>query len=616
VSATADWVPPVRPEAGSAGGSGKTGGPSNGTGPKLTYFPNDSKLLKKALRGDNGDKFQRLLVEGDATGYQSASAADMAAVGILRFYTQDPAQIERIIKRSALKRDEHENTDDLQHIIARVLASPGATYDPLHGVRHSASFASSQKQSPGQKKGTSEPPELLSQQFHDVGNADRLIAYKERDMRYCHATEKWLVWDGYRWKDDESERSRKLAHDTVWEFWRQATEDKNNEATEFARSSLNSSRISNMLREAQPHLAITPAELDQHSYLLNFTNGTVDLRTGELQPHRREDFITKLVHFSYDPGAKCTLFLKTVAQLMGGDTDPERAESLVSYLQRAFGYSLTGDTISKAVFFTHGGGDNGKTTILTVFGKLVDEYSAVLDIDTLTSREENNATRADIAGLRGARFVRSSETKEGQRLSESKLKRLTQGMGLIKAKLLYENPITFQESHKLWIDGNHKPVIQGVDDAIWNRLHLVPFTVQIAKDKIDRSMPDKLLAEAEGILAWAVLGAKLWWDEGRGLTKPDEVEAAGSKYREEQDQVAQFVADCCSTSLQVQGRARALYNAYKAWAQEGGERWLSETAFGTRLGKLGHTKEHSMFGTIYHGIGLRAPVAEPSKESR
>src|ERR1019366_2826305 len=146
----------------------------------------------------------------------------------------------------------------------------------------------------------------------------------------------------------------------------------------------------------------------------------------------------------------------------------------------------------KAVFLLHGKGDNGKTSLLALFLMLLEEYAILLQIDTLMMRQESNNTQADLADLRGARFVMTSETEEGQRLAEGKLKRITQGMGKIKAVRKYENPLEFNESHKLWIDANHLPVIRGIDNAIWNRLHPVPFSVTIPKAEQDRELRGKL----------------------------------------------------------------------------------------------------------------------------
>jgi putative DNA primase/helicase len=574
--------------------------------PSVGVFPStltsDDEVLQAALRATNGDKVRRILLMGDVSGYKSPSEADHAAVGLLAFWTEDPAQIKRIIAGSALHRDKHERLDYLDLSITKILAEQTEHYDPYRALRHSFVFSQEQPK----ESAPETPPDLLPQHFYDAGNADRLIAFKGKDLRYCHATNKWLVWDGRRWEVDESERARASAVETTLEFLRQAIAAKNEPATEFAKRSLNSGRITNMLREAQPHLALPPDQQDQHPYLLNFLNGTVDLRTGELHPHRHHDCLTKLVHYNYNPDAECSLFLATLTQLMGGEKNPKRAENLVNYLQRAIGYSLTGVTDAKAVFIAYGGGDNGKTTLLSLIATLFEEYSAILDINTLMTRVESNNTQSDLADLRGARFVRTSETEEGQRLAEGKLKRITQGMGKIKACRKYENPIEFQETHKLWMDANHKPQIRGTDNAIWNRLHLIPFDVTIPKDKIDRALPQKLLAEAEGILAWAVCGAQLWFEEGRGLTKPPEVESAGDDYRAEQDEVRQFIDECCVVELSLKAGAKALFNDYRRWPEGTGERPLSGTAFGTRLRKMGFSKSHTAGGAIYSGIGVRS----------
>src|SRR5262249_39111951 len=147
-------------------------------------------------------------------------------------------------------------------------------------------------------------------------------------------------------------------------------------------------------------------------YLLNFVNGTVDLRTGELQPHNRGDFITKLVHYRYLPGAECPRWRAFLDEVMGGGgldagsaAAHECAGRMVDYLQRALGYSLTGCTIEKAVFVLFGDGDNGKSTMLSTFRQLLEEYSVLLQADTLMVRQESNNTHADLADLRGARFV-------------------------------------------------------------------------------------------------------------------------------------------------------------------------------------------------------------------
>jgi putative DNA primase/helicase len=159
----------------------------------------------------------------------------------------------------------------------------------------------------------------------------------------------------------------------------------------------------------------------------------------------------------------------------------------------------------------HGPRDNGKSTLLALFLTLLGPYAILLQIESLMARQqESSNAQADLADLKGARFVMTSETEDGQRLAEGKLKRITQGTGRIKAVRKYENPIVFDETHKLWVDCNFPPVLRGHDEAIWRRLRTIPFTVIIPLEEQDKRLPAKLLTEAEGILSWAVAGAVEW----------------------------------------------------------------------------------------------------------
>ena len=453
---------------------------------------------------------------------------------------------------------------------------------------------------------------LLKQLFTDTGNAERFVALHQDDVRYCHPLKAWLIFDGRRWARDESDQIRTLGKNVMIQFLKQAADAQNDTAEKFARSSLDSKRITNMLRESQADLAVSPAELDQHPDLLVFLNGTVNLRSGKLGPHDPEHFITKLIRFEYQAEAQCPLFLATLARLMGASPDASevdlaRADRLILTLKLCFGYTLTGHTSEKVVFILFGSGNNGKTTILSLFLKLLEEYAVLLQIDSLMVRRENNNSQADLADLRGARFVMTSETEEGQRLAEGKLKRITQGMGKIKAVRKYENPIEFSETHKLFIDANHKPVIRGTDAAIWNRIFTVPFTATITQDEVDRELQRKLLAEAEGILAWAVAGAVLWYCDG--LVRPEEIRAAVEAYRAEMDQVGRFIDECCARGDGLSVYLSELYPAYQGWTEASGEHPITKRAFSAKLLENERiTSKHAKRGPQYRGIGLRADL--------
>jgi putative DNA primase/helicase len=442
---------------------------------------------------------------------------------------------------------------------------------------------------------------LIPYGLNDHGNSQRVSAVHADNLRYCHAIKSWLVYDDCRWVPDDTGMARELAKDAMVHFWREAEESGNETRRTFANSSLSSGSISSMLRMLESELFVRPSDLDKNPYFLNFTNGTLDLRTSVLCPHRREDFITKLVHYDYCSNATCPLWRHFINEVTGNRSE------LAIYLQRALGYSLTGSTREKAVFIPFGEGNNGKTTLLSTFRNVISEYSALLQINSLMVRQEDNNSQSDLAGLRGARFVMTSESEAGQRLAQGKLKRITQGMGLIKAVRKYENPIEFPETHKLWLDTNRKPVITDADDkATFNRLHPIPFMIQIPQSKIDRDLPEKLLGEAPGILSWAVDGAQQWFEHG--LAKPAEVETANDNWRSESDPISRFFADRIIPGGQVS--STALYDAYAHWANVEGEETCIYRAFTAKLASLvanrsDISKKRTNEGAAYSGISLR-----------
>jgi putative DNA primase/helicase len=394
-------------------------------------------------------------------------------------------------------------------------------------------------------------------------------------------------------------------------------------AEKFARSSLDARRLQAALLLAQSELPVTPAELDTNPRLLNFLNGVVDLETGELSRHRRSDMITKLVHYNYNPEAKCLRWEAFLREIMGGGPGAgegsgpgagegalKRADELVNFLQVGLGYSITGEVSEKAIFVAHGSGDNGKTTMLSVVRELVSEYAVTMGLDVLTARDESNNVAAARASLRGVRFAVSNETEEGQRFSAARLKRICQGPGgEIEACKKYENPIRFPESHKIWIDGNHKPELPASDVAVWSRLRLVPFTVTFPKDQQDPKLKATLLEEAEGILAWLVAGATRWY--AKGLPKSKIIDAATGAWREELDRLAQYLAEYTERSDDKEAylRNKVLYGAYKGWCEENGERWLSHIRFSRQMEAMEYRKgERDNEGNTWLGIRFTKPV--------
>jgi len=431
-------------------------------------------------------------------------------------------------------------------------------------------------------------PRSKARDFHltDLGNARRLVARHGDDIWYVPAWNSWAMWDGCRWKKDDMLEVENRAKETVQSLYGEAAkladEEERKKAAKFALASESAYKIRAMLQLARSEVPARSEDFDQDHDLLNFTNGTLHLPSGELRPHRREDQLTKVIPNNYVPDATCPSWLAFLQEIMGVEKDPDRAHRLIDYLQKALGYSVTGRTVEKAVFVCHGSGDNGKTTLLNTIRSCVPEYSTVLQIDSLMTRKwQSSNAQADLADLQGSRFAMTSETDEGHRLSEGRLKRITQGMGTIRAVRKYENPITFPETHKLWMDCNHKPLVKDDGRAIWNRLHLIPFQVSIPKDKQDKNLTEKLLKEATGILAWLTEGARLWYTEE--LQKPPEVEAATRAWREESDELELFLSECCVRQPNTTVSKDALYRTYREWCEKTGVEAQTKIILGKKL---------------------------------
>jgi putative DNA primase/helicase len=449
---------------------------------------------------------------------------------------------------------------------------------------------------------------LLDQVPGDTGNAQRFLARHGDDVRYCHDFKTWFFWDGKHWVRDKQGHVTRLAKSMVIEFLTQACEASNRDLEKLAKSSLDAPRIKALLTLLQSDVPIRAEEFDSKPDLLVFNNGMLDLSTGVLRDFDRGVFITKMVRHEYTPEARCPLFLAVIGRWMGAAYDEVRAQRLVNALQVYLGYSLTGHTSAKAVFMLIGPKDTGKTTLLELFCELLKEHATLIRIETVMEgpAQRSLGVRADLADLHGARFARTSETEEGKRLAESQLKYITQGMGSIRAERKFENPFEFEATHKLFIDANHKPVIRGTDSAIWDRLITIPFDVVIPEEEKDPLLLEKLLAEAEGILAWAVAGALAWYRDGRRLPRPEEVRAAGEVYRADMDTVKRFLDECCEYGVSFRVGSTEIYRAYHRWAENGGERPMAQVSFSTRMkNRDGIERGHREGGTVFFGLRVR-----------
>jgi putative DNA primase/helicase len=438
--------------------------------------------------------------------------------------------------------------------------------------------------------------------YTDTYNARALVRDHGANLRYCYPWKAWMVWTGTHWQRDTSGVVMRLAKQTIKAMARllPSLDDKQAFALlAHIKASLTTAKLKAMLENAQSEegMAVQPDEFDRDLFLLNVANGTIDLRTGTLRETTRSDLLTKCLPIAYDPTATCARWETFLTRAMGGK------QGLIAFLHRAVGYSLTGSTIEQCLFILHGPTKTGKTTFLARLRSLLGPYGTQADMESFMHKDRPEV-RNDLADLAGRRVVCAVESQEGRRLNESLIKQLTGGVDQVKARFLFEEYFTYTPQYKIFIGTNHKPVIKDTNQAIWERIRLVPFIVQIPPKERDKKLDEVLQAELPGILAWAVRGCLDWQQRG-DLEPPPEVLTATKAWQDESDVLGRFLAERCVILRQAQVRAQPLWDAYKTWCETNGETWEKQTAFGIKLGERGFDKKQS-HGIVYMGLGLRS----------
>ena len=556
----------------------------------------DSDLIQRAKVAGNGDKFSTLW-SGDWTGYSSQSEADLALCSMLAFWTgRDLGRMDRLFRQSGSMRgkwDERRGEKTYGEMtVARAVEQTKEIFSPAFSPPRAPHVAPA-------AAGVFE----LGINLTDLGNARRFVAAHGPDLRFCYPWRKWLAWDGARWQIDTYGEVERRAKDTVRLIYMEAAKSSDSghrkELVKHGFRSEGEARIKAMidLARSEHGIPIQPEEMDHDPWILNVLNGTINLKTGELRPHSREDKITKIAPIEYRPEALCNFWLEHLARIFSGD------EEMLSFLQLGFGYSLTGLTDERAIFIAHGSGANGKTTTHEVVAQILGDYAARTPTESILLKREGSIPN-DLARLRGARFVFCSEADEGKRLAESVIKDLAGG-DTITARFMRGEWFEFKPTFKIWLATNHRPVIRGTDNAIWDRIRLIPFTVSIPpEERIPRSrFMEKIAPELPGILAWLVQGARDWARFGLGT--PQGVRKATEGYREDMDILGGFLSECCIVSKNSQAPAKDLYNAYLKWSDANGGRSISQTRFGTSLSERGFSKQRGNGGRIiWIGIGL------------
>ena len=458
-----------------------------------------------------------------------------------------------------------------------------------------------------EKPATSLATEIEAPAWSEDAIAAKFVAAYGAELRYVAAWGKWMQWqDKGRWGKDETlyafnrvrEICRIVAHDAYM--------DPEGDAGPKVAKSLASARTVaavEKLAASDRQIAATVDQWDADPWLLNTEKGVVDLKTGKLQPHRRDQYYSKITAEPPDEYADCPKWLAFLDRIMRGD------DEMIAFLKRVTGYCLTGRTTEQSLFFCYGAkGANGKGVLMNTMKRLMGEYATSTAMETLTVSRGGEHHPTEVADLKGARLVITTETGEG-RWNEGRIKQFTGG-DPIKARYMHQNFFEFEPNFKLWISGNQEPRIRNLDVAMRRRLHVIPFTERIPDEEQDKLLADHLRSEWGSILRWAIDGCLEW--QRVGLQPPAAVIGATGEYFENEDLVGQWVRSECDLNAEAATLTANLFQSFKLFAERANEFIGSEKSFSQRLASHGfeRDREGGTGSATFRGLRLKAAQVE------
>ena len=462
---------------------------------------------------------------------------------------------------------------------------------------------------------TTEQKEILFfRPCSDAGNAERIAGIIGENWRYCPQIKAWLQWNGKRWEETAGEELISLAVDAMRCLAKYGSElppagkeeQKQRELIiSWLHRSENNSKIASMIKLFSA-LQKTPFEkFDANKWELNCNNGTLNLKTGELSPHLREDLNTKICKASFKPFRPGCLWEKTINAILP-DHEVRR------WVQKFVGYCLTPSTKEEKFVILYGPGGRGKGTLIETIGHVLNDYKATLSVDTLLSSKYadnagGNGPTPEIAKLPGKRLVLSSESGKGRRFDEAKIKLLTGG-DMISARRLRCESFEFKPTFKLVLSSNYLPAISdSMDEGIRRRLVIIPCIADIPAIR-DSALKEKLLRpdNLSDVLAWAVKGCLLWQREGLG-EPPAAAREAADRFYHSNDLIAQWLEEECTLDSEATTSFMGAFTSYNTWVTFGsgnkkGE--LTRKGFNEAMERHGFSKLKRNSGYVFKGFNL------------
>mgnify|MGYP001071988168 FL=1 len=463
-----------------------------------------------------------------------------------------------------------------------------------------------------------EPFQQLDMKHADTeaGNRDRFVESNKGKCLFIPDINTWTTWDGMRWKPTGIAPIMKLADETAKSIFIEAKECTNAEGMKRLSSWAVRSQSEQKLRvminmaAAWPEMTARLYEFDCDPDLLNCLNGVVHLPSGELLGHHSSQKLMKLAPVEYKPFAKCPNFDNFIKQIFMHDVE------LMSWMQMALGYQLTGHVSEQVFFSAYGTGANGKSTLYETIINLLGDYAGTMQFETLLAGDKSNTRVLEAVGkLRGKRMVIASEVDSSRRLSEALIKQLTGGDTLTGTNL-HHSSFEFLPTHKINLLANHMPYTKDASHGMGRRIKIVPFQRRFSAEERDITLPNRLQAEKEGILAWLIRGSKRWYSSvennngNPALGSCHAVDEATQNYINDNDTFGAFLVACTDKDTEAMVNASDLYASYQDWSRLNGEQYQMGTAiFSSRLQERGYTKKRTNKGNVYLGLSLK-PDAE------
>lgn len=436
----------------------------------------------------------------------------------------------------------------------------------------------------------------------DTDNAQRLAARFANQIIYTKGRG-WLAYRQGRWLPEAGPECIELAKATarlIADETQYLTTDQAKAAkrARFAQISLSKGGLDRMLDLAKGLLSVDDRQLDANPWLFNTVNGTIDLRTGDMEKHDPRDLLTQISHVVADRKATCPTFKAFIKRITNND------KKLMRYIRKCVGYSLTGETKEQVFFFCHGqSGSNGKSTLINLIRDMLGDYGRHTPTETLMTKQYDNVISNDQARLVGVRMVTAIEANFNRQLDEAKIKAMTGGEK-ITARFMRQEFFEFTPAFKLWLVANDRPRVRGTDTALWRRIRVIPFNVEIPMEEQNKDLPAKLRDEWPGILAWAVRGCIHWRKEG--LDPPAAARHAVGEWANAADHLKRFVEEALVSDPGNRIAATSMYDHYGQWCSRNGEASLSMNKFKQALITVHNiTHKRTKQGSTWIGIKYR-----------